>query len=109
MLLRKYWYILWIFIILVISFYKLTGFFVVQPIGAIPEWITIWYLRYETNLPFISSPDSISNSAIWSVSLLGRWMALSSITELIQDKIIARFPYSEFLYLQSTDGATYWG
>ncbi len=101
--------IIWIILITIWLFYKLTGFFVVQPIGAIPKWITVWYWRYDTNMPFISSPDSIANFAIWGVSLLGRGIALSSITSLIEDKIITRFSYSEFLYLQSTNGVTYWG
>ena len=29
--------------------YFFTGFFVVQPIGAIPEGVTIWYFRKDIN------------------------------------------------------------
>lgn len=97
----------WIILSVAWLFYRLTGFFIVQPIGALPEWVTIRYWRYTSNLPFISSPDSISNDTVWQVSLLTRWMVLSKITELIYEDIIAKFPYSEILYLKSTGWISY--
>lgn len=96
--------IIWaIIILLLLGVYTLTGFFVVQPISAVPNWVTIWYLRYQTNLPFISSADGLSLDRVWSVSLLSRGVALKSASEAFEGKIIARLPYMDFLYSISTD------
>jgi hypothetical protein len=39
--------------------YFTTGLFVIQPIGALPEGATVWYWRFDTSLPFISSTDGL--------------------------------------------------
>jgi hypothetical protein len=82
----------------------LTGFVTVQPIGAIPDGITIWYFRAGLNLPFITSPDGFLLKTTGQLSLMSRIMVLSTITDAIKDRIILRLPYSKFLYTISTGG-----
>ncbi len=87
--------------------YATTGFLVVQPIGAIPDGITVWYTRSGTDLPFITSPDGRCLDRGLGVSLMNRGFALSAIMDQMEDNIIARLPYMKTLYLISTDGAEY--
>ncbi len=79
------------------------GVFTIQPIGAIPEGITIIYHSRNPEMPFFSSPDGLCLQIQGSVSLLCRLAALSAVEE-ISDRIILRLPYSHWAYLQSTGG-----
>ena len=85
-------------------FYFTTGFFVIQPIGGLPEGATVWYWRYDTGLPFISSADGLLVDKQGGVSLLGRGSVLAALVELITQLKIASLPYSKTLYLISTGG-----
>jgi len=85
-------------------FYFTTGFFVIQPTGALPKGTTVWYWRYGTGLPFISSADGFLVDTQGGVSLLGRRFVLASLAELIVQLKIASLPYSKTLYLISTGG-----
>ena len=84
--------------------YFFTGFFVVQPIGAIPEGVTIWYFRNDINLPFISSPDGIILEKEGHVNLLGRAIILSSVMDSLEGKRICNLPYQKWMYKISTKG-----
>lgn len=84
--------------------YFFTGFFVVQPIGAIPEGVTIWYFRNDINLPFISSPDGIMLEKEGHVNLLGRAIKLSSVMDSLEGKRICNLPYQKWMYKISTKG-----
>jgi hypothetical protein len=77
------------------------GVFTIQPIGTIPEGVTIIYHSRSSEMPFFSSPDGLCLQTQGSVSLLCRMTALSATTELT-DRIILRLPYSRWAYLQST-------
>jgi hypothetical protein len=79
-------------------------FFVVQPIGALPEGRTLLIWRLNT-MRFIDSADAWCERQMGSVKLLCRGVVLGKVAE--QDGIIARLPYSETLYLISTGGRTY--
>jgi hypothetical protein len=85
-------------------FYFATGFFVIQPIGALPEGATVWYWRYNTGLPFISSADGFLVDNQRDVSLLNRGFVLAVLVESITQLKIASLPYSKTLYLISTGG-----
>jgi hypothetical protein len=85
-------------------FYFTTGFFVIQPIGALPEGATVWYWRYGTGLPFISSADGFLVDNQRDVSLLNRGLILAVLVEPITHIKIASLPYSKTLYLISTGG-----
>lgn len=78
--------------------------FVVPPIGALPEGKTVIVLRLE-NTNFIDSPDAICERLQGGVSLLCRGMALATVAN--NSKILLRLPYSETLYLISTNGKQY--
>lgn len=86
----------------IIAYNKFT-LFVIQPIGAIPDGKTILIDRGH-NMPFIDSADAMCKRRVGKVSLLCRGMALGEATRM---HIYARLPYSEWLYLQSTDGMRY--
>lgn len=80
------------------------GIFVVQPIGALPEGVTVVYWRAGLNLPFIVSPDGFALEATGGVSLLSRGIIMGQLLELLDGRKIVSLPYSHSLYLMSTDG-----
>ena len=88
-------------VLIAIAIYTQITLFVVPPIGAVPEGRTVIMLRLnKTN--FIDSPDAMCDRMQGGVSLLCRGMVMAAVLE--KTKIIARLPYSDWLYLQSTDG-----
>lgn len=84
--------------------YFFTGFFVIQPIGAVPEGVTIWYFRKDINLPFISSPDGIMLEKEGHVNLFGRAIVLFSVMTSLEGKRICNLPYQKWMYRISTKG-----
>lgn len=89
------------------GFYFFTGFFVIQPIGAVPDGATVWYFRYGVDLPFISSVDGFLYEKVGSVSIFSRAMAFATVGKIIADRKILVLPYSEILYLISTRGVKF--
>lgn len=87
-----------------IGFYMFCGIFVQQPIGAVPDGVTILYWRRGTNLPFVASADGILLEQTGEVSLLTRAVAIGKFGNVATDRMFARLPYSKTLYLISTDG-----
>jgi hypothetical protein len=77
-----------------------TGFYTIQPIGALPEGVTLVVWR-KTGEPFFNSPDAHSIKTTGGVSLLSRGLSMAYAPK---DRIILRLPYLEFAYLQSTGG-----
>ena len=79
------------------------GCYSVQPIGALPEGVTliIWRASGE---PFFNSPDAQCLTKMGGVSLLCRGIALGRAPT---DRIIMRLPYWETAYLLSTNGETF--
>lgn len=104
---KKFLKILTPFVILALLFRFFCGIFVIHPMGAIPEGITIVYWRTGLKLPFIASADGILEESGAGVSLLGRGILIGNFAEPIKEKEIFRFGYSETLYLWSTNGKTY--
>lgn len=98
--------LLFIVIILVLcgAVYSLTGFVTIQPLGMLPDGITIWYFRNGTELPFITSPDGLSLQKNGNLTLISRMAAISALTDAVENKIILRLPYSKTLYKISTGG-----
>ncbi|EJN17270.1 hypothetical protein PMI36_05604 [Pseudomonas sp. GM79] len=87
--------------LIAVAIYTQITLFVIPPIGAVPEGRTVVMLRLnKTN--FIDSPDAMCDRMQGGVSLLCRGMTMAAVVE--KTKIIARLPYSDWLYLQSTDG-----
>jgi hypothetical protein len=78
--------------------------FIVQPIGAVPEGRTMVIWRADT-MKLIDSADAWCERRTKSVSLMCRSLVLAKIAD--EDVTIANLPYSETLYLWSTDGRTY--
>src|SRR6187551_1640395 len=87
-----------------IMFYFSVGFFVIQPIGAIPDGVTVMYFRIGLNVSFISSPDGILIDNDLGVSLMNRMMTMGAFGEVVSERKIVRLPYSEAMYLISTGG-----
>lgn len=90
--------------IIAIAIYTQITIFVVPPIGAVPEGRTVIMLRLNKT-KFIDSADAMCERIQGSVSLLCRGLTMAAVVD--NTKIIARLPYSRFLYLISTDGKTY--
>jgi len=84
-----------------------TGFFVVQPIGAVPEGVTVWYFRPGLDLGFIESADGILLERMGKVSLLGRATVMSDVITLIEGRTIVKLPYLKFMYKISTGGVEF--
>jgi hypothetical protein len=96
-----------ILIALFASVFIFTGFFVIQPIGALPEGLTIWYFRIGTNLPFISSADGLLLKKEGSISIMSRMITMTSLLEETKKRMITRLPYMRGFYLISTNGQEY--
>ena len=94
-------------IILLLFFRLFYGIFVIQPIGAIPDGVTIVYWRSGLNLPFVASADGLLEASGEGVSLLGRGILLGDLADPIKKREIFRIGYSETLYLWSTGGKKY--
>lgn len=95
-----------ILLIILVIIWSTTFLFVVQPIGAIPEGTTVWMFKpdrlfVEQPIPFICSADGMLLDTVGYVNLIGRIMMMSRIMNS-SDKIY-NFPYSETLFLISTD------
>ena len=90
-------------VFLVIFATKVT-IFVVPPIGAIPEGRTLIIYKLEKT-KFIDSPDAMCERIQGGVSLLCRGLVLGSVGK--NAEVIARLPYSKWLYEYSTGGKTY--
>ena len=101
---HRLWWI-WVVLLILVIFYFVFGFMTIQPIGAIPDGVTLLVVRAGTQMKFLDSPDAMCERINGSVSLLCRMAALSSISE--NATIVARLPYNESFYLASTGGATY--
>jgi hypothetical protein len=91
-----------------VLFYFTTGFFVIQPTGALPEGATVWYWRYGTGLPFVLSADGFLVDKQGGVSLFDRVWVLATLSELIAPLKITSLPYSKMLYLISTGGREFY-
>lgn len=92
-----------ILLIVALWFFIRPGVFTIQPIGALPEGITIIYHSRNPEMPFFSSPDGLCLDFQGSVSLICRMAGVSSM-EVLADRIILRLPYSHWAYLRSTGG-----
>lgn len=79
------------------------GVFTVQPIGALPDGITVIYHSRNPETPFFSSPDGLCLLIQGSVNLLCRASALGAVEE-ISDRILLRLSYNHWAYLRSTGG-----
>lgn len=91
-------------VILTIVFSSQVTFFVIQPVGAVPEGKTLLMLRMNKT-KFIDSADAICAREMNGVSLLCRGMTMAAIVK--KGTVLIRLPYSEFLYGISTDGKEY--
>lgn len=68
---------------------------VIQPIGAIPDGITV-IVSGVPNLKFVDSPDAICQRINGGVSLLCRGATAAAIAN--KGKILLRLPYSSILF-----------
>jgi len=78
--------------------------FVIPPIGALPEGRTLVMTRLNKT-EFVDSPDAMCERIQGGVNLLCRGMAMGAVAK--NATIIARLPYSSWLYKISTGGKTY--
>lgn len=83
------------------------GLFVVQPLGAVPDGVTVLYLSRSDDAPFVESPDGICLRTMGGVSLMCRGTAMARFMREAEPSIVARLPYNEWLYLRTTDGQTF--
>ena len=89
-----------IIIVILIIVYNLIGVYSIQPIGALPEGVTmiVWRASGE---PFFNSPDAVCLEVQGYVSLLCRGMAIAAAPV---DRKIISLPYMHWTYLISTGG-----
>lgn len=72
--------------------------FVVQPIGAVPDGVTVVVMGLP-GLRFIDSPDAFCQREMGYVNLLCRGMVAGKVAE--ESDILLRLPYSSLLYALS--------
>jgi len=92
-----------ILVVILITTYTQLTLFVIQPIGALPDGVTLVILR-GNKLNFFDSADAFSEREIGGVSLLCRLGILGGIAK--NATILIRLPYSKTLYEISTNGKT---
>ena len=94
-----------ILIILTLSiiFYNHFTIFVIPPIGASPVGSTLIISRFKTD--FIDSPDAMCERIYNGANLGCRVLMLEDVQK--NAKTYMRLPYSEWLYLISTNGQKY--
>jgi hypothetical protein len=90
--------------IIVIAVCSQITLFVVPPIGAVPEGRTVVIARLNSTT-FVDSADAMCARIQVGVSLLCRAMVMGAVFE--KSTILARLPYSQWLYEISTGGKTY--
>lgn len=90
--------------VLIVLLYTQITFFVVPPIGALPDGKTIVITRLNKT-EFIDSADAMCERMQGGVSLLCRGMTIGAVAE--KSTILFRLPYSSWLYSISTGGKTY--
>ena len=73
------------------------GVFTIQPIGALPDGITVIYHSRNPQMPFFSSPDGLCLDIQGSVSLICRMASIGAAEEIIE-RVIIRLPYICLLY-----------
>lgn len=96
-----------VFIMSAFAFRFCLGLFVIQPLGAIPKGATIVYWRLGSDFNFVESADGIVMKTGLGLSLWTRATVLGAISEPILKRELFRLPYSEQLYLASTNGERY--
>lgn len=97
---------LWIAIVIAIALviYTQITLFIIQPLGMLPEGKTLVILRMNKT-QFIDSADAICEREMGGVNLICRMGMLAGIGS--KGVILLRLPYSESLYLISTNGVSY--
>ena len=90
-------------VVLIVGYTQLT-LFVVPPIGALPEGRTVVIMRLNKT-EFIDSPDAMCERIQGGVSLLCRGMVMGAVMK--NATILAKLPYSSWLYSVSTGGKSY--
>jgi hypothetical protein len=83
--------------LLTLAYTQLT-FFAVQPIGAVPDGVTLIIPR-SGRLKFIDSADAVCERETGSVTLLCRVAVLGAVAK--NSQVLIRLPYSETLYSSS--------
>ena len=96
--------VLVIIAVTIVLMYTQLTLFVIPPIGALPEGRTVIITRLNKT-EFIDSPDAMCERIQGGVSLLCRGMVMGAIVE--KATILARLPYSSWLYSISTGGKSY--
>lgn len=79
------------------------GVFIIQPIGALPEGVTLVYHSRNAEMSFFASPDGLCLKIQGSVNLICRMASLAVVGQLT-DRALIKLPYSRWAYLQSTGG-----
>ena len=96
--------VLVIIAVTIVLMYTQLTLFVIPPIGALPEGRTVIITRLNKT-EFIDSPDAMCERIQGGVSLLCRGMVMGAIVE--KATILARLPYSSWLYSISTGCESY--
>lgn len=94
-------------VVLAVTFiviYTQITLFVIPPIGALPEGRTVVITRLNKT-EFIDSPDAMCERIQGGVSLLCRGIMMGAVVD--KATILARLPYSSWLYSISTGGKSY--
>lgn len=90
--------------VMFIIIYTQITLFVIPPIGALPEGRTVVITRLNKT-EFIDSPDAMCERIQGGVNLLCRSMVMGMVIN--KATILARLPYSTWLYGISTGGKSY--
>lgn len=94
--------LLLILIILLVIIYTRIGVYTIQPMGVVPDGVTLVVWR-DAGQPFFDSPDATCIRTEGSISLLCRGTAIA-VAPI--GSAILKLPFWNWAYLQSTGGIT---
>jgi hypothetical protein len=101
---RRHRVVLLIILVGIVAFvWAFLGVYTVQPIGALPDGVTLIVWRHNGE-PFFNSPDGMCLRVSNEVSLMCRAIAMGQAPV---DRILLRLPYMEMAYLASTGGSSF--
>ncbi len=79
------------------------GVFTIQPIGNMPQGVTVIYFSRAPGVPLFSSPEGLCLKSQGSISLDCSMVALNTAAEL-SNRIILQLPFNQWAYLKSMSG-----
>ncbi|MCP3966877.1 MAG: hypothetical protein GY750_05195 [Lentisphaerae bacterium] len=92
---------------ILVIFYLTCGILVIRPVIDSEQGSTIVYWRVNSKMLFFCSVDSLLVAKTGDYTICDRGILLTHMVNPLKQRMIAKFSFSSFLYLLSTNGKDY--